>query len=303
VQVSRDRIIRTVAGLRPFRPSGFVVRGQKMGDKTVIHNYGHGGGGVTLSWGTASLAVEEAAKTGAARMAVLGCGAVGLATARLLQQRGVQTTIYAKDLPPSTTSNIAGAQWFPVTVYDRDHVTPAFVDQFIRASRFSYRWYQTMVGDYYGIRWIPNYICSREPFFEDGLLGQKSPIRDVIPEMHDLAAGENPFPYPHVRQFTTMLIEPPVYLNAVLRDFRIAGGAVIVRDFASVEQILELPESVIVNCTGLGAKALFKDDELMPIKGQLTFLLPQPEVDLCHVASRWALHVSPARWDIAGRHA
>ena len=32
------------------------------------------------------------------------------------------------------------------------------------------------------------------------------------------------------------------------------------------------------NCTGLGAKALFNDDELTPIKGQLTFLLPQPEV-------------------------
>jgi len=33
----------------------------------------------------------------------------------------------------------------------------------------------------------------------------------------------------------------------------------------------------VLNCTGLGAKALFDDDELMPVKGQLTFLLPQPE--------------------------
>ena len=31
-----------------------------MGEKTVIHNYGHGGCGITLSWGTAKLAVDLA---------------------------------------------------------------------------------------------------------------------------------------------------------------------------------------------------------------------------------------------------
>ena len=84
VLVTRDRILRTIVGLRPFRPSGFVVRAEKLGDKVVVHNYGHGGCGVTLSWGTAELAVEEALRTREKRVAVLGCGAVGLATARLL---------------------------------------------------------------------------------------------------------------------------------------------------------------------------------------------------------------------------
>ena len=81
VHVSEDRIIRTVVGLRPFRASGFVVRVENVGDKTVVHNYGHGGGGITLSWGTSALAVDEAWKTGERRFAVLGCGAVGLASA------------------------------------------------------------------------------------------------------------------------------------------------------------------------------------------------------------------------------
>src|SRR5260221_12226828 len=107
VNVAEDRIIRRVTGLRPYRPSGFVVRVEKAGDKTIVHNYGHGGGGVTLSWGTASLAVSLATQTGAKRMAVLGAGAVGLATARLLSERGVMVTIYAKDIPPNVTSNIA----------------------------------------------------------------------------------------------------------------------------------------------------------------------------------------------------
>jgi glycine/D-amino acid oxidase-like deaminating enzyme len=56
VLVSPDREIRTVVGLRPYRPSGFVVRAEKLGEKLVIHNYGHGGAGITLSWGTSQLA-------------------------------------------------------------------------------------------------------------------------------------------------------------------------------------------------------------------------------------------------------
>src|SRR6185312_6123521 len=120
VNVARNRIIREVVGLRPFRPSGFVVDAKRFGNKLLVHNYGHGGGGVTLSWGTASLAVDLArdfiiARKAArpTRFAVLGCGVSGLSTARLLQRRfqnGPGTvTIYAKDLPPDTTSNIAGA--------------------------------------------------------------------------------------------------------------------------------------------------------------------------------------------------
>ena len=77
VNVARDRVIRTVVGLRPYRPSGFVVRAESLGDKLLVHNYGHGGGGVTLSWGTAHLAadmVRESGKSGAAM--VIGCGVV-----------------------------------------------------------------------------------------------------------------------------------------------------------------------------------------------------------------------------------
>src|SRR4029453_13080389 len=120
VRVSEDRVIRTVVGLRPFRPSGFRLEVERSGDKTIVHNYGHGGGGITLSWGTSELAVDEGWKTGGSGFAVLGCGAVGLATGGLGQRRGAEVTIYAKDLPPHTTSNIAGGQWSPTWVMDEE---------------------------------------------------------------------------------------------------------------------------------------------------------------------------------------
>src|SRR5215471_367115 len=133
VRVSPDRETRTVVGLRPFRPSGFVVRAEKFDQTLVVHNYGHGGGGITLSWGTARLAVDLAAQGYTGPTAVLGCGAVGLATAQLLQEAGFKVTIYAENLPPQTTSNVAGGQWFPFSVSDHQSRTSAFQDQFVAA--------------------------------------------------------------------------------------------------------------------------------------------------------------------------
>src|SRR5262249_24806996 len=106
VHVAADREIRTVVGLRPFRPSGFVVRAEKFDDTLVIHNYGHGGGGITLSWGTARLAVDLGIQGYTGPAAVLGCGAVGLARARLLPEAGRPVVRYPGNLPPHTTSHI-----------------------------------------------------------------------------------------------------------------------------------------------------------------------------------------------------
>ena len=231
VNVSPDREIRTVVGLRPFRPSGFVVAAQKLDDKLVVHNYGHGGGGVTLSWGTGELACREVDGSGEKNVAVLGCGAVGLATARLLQERGYTVTIYAKDLPPNTTSNIAGAQWSPVYVFDHDRIAPGFMPRFVEASQIANRRYQVMVGPRYGIRWLPNFMMSDGAYHVGGLRSPDSPLHDLFAEMRYLDKSENPFPFPFVWRFDTMLIEPNRYLPAVMDDFHLAGGRIVVGDF------------------------------------------------------------------------
>ncbi len=77
-----------------------------MDDELLIHN--HGRGGITLSWGAAQLAVDLAAASAARECGVIGGGVVGLSKARLLQLRGYRPVIYARDLPPGTTSNVAG---------------------------------------------------------------------------------------------------------------------------------------------------------------------------------------------------
>ena len=277
VDVARRRIVRIDVGLRPFRPAGFVVRSEALGEKTVVHNYGHGGGGVTLSWGTGALALEQPFPP-TQRCAVLGCGAVGLATARLLQEQGKEVTIYAERLPPETTSNVAGAQWWPSFVYDEDALTPRFRAQFVRAVHLAYHRFQTLPEAEYGISWRRNYFVRRTPFASSPPVDPAMALTGLCIECRMLDDFENPFRGFHVREFDTMFIEPPVYLPAMMRAFREAGGRIAVRRFDTRADILRLSESVVFNCTGLGARDLFGDFALIPVKGQLVVLLPQPEV-------------------------
>lgn len=277
VDVAEDRIIRTVVGLRPFRPSGFRVAAEKRDAMLLVHNYGHGGGGWTLSWGTAHLALEHALASEHRRAAVIGCGIVGLTTARLLQRHGFEVEIHTAELPPKTTSNIAGAQWSPASVYDRDAMTPTFAAQLERALTLSYRYFQEQVGTRYGVRWVSNYLLSDDPFDPDNDFRADYP--SLYPEAVDLAPAEHPFPAPHARHFDTMFMEPPHYLPVIEDEFRRAGGRIHRRRFADVAELDDLGFPVVVNCTGLGAGELVGDGEIMPIKGQLTVLLPQEEVD------------------------
>jgi glycine/D-amino acid oxidase-like deaminating enzyme len=300
VKVSRDRIIREVVGLRPYRPEGFVVDAERVGDKLLIHNYGHGGAGVTLSWGTASLALDLARDFPGARtsrpgrssrpaprrrFAVLGCGVNGLSTALLLQRRfqdGPGTvTIYAKDLPPETTSNIAGGFWYPTSVYDSRAASTKFTEQFRLACRISNHAFQPLVGPEYGVRWIDTVELYRD---EASLARELPGGNDLYPQQEVHRDAERYFGFPYARQYSTLLIEPPVYLNALLRDFYIAGGKLVVKEFRNREEIMRLPEPVVFNCTGLGARALFGDQKLSPVRGQLEVLLPQPEIDYCYLS-------------------
>jgi len=266
--------------LRPYRRSGFVVRTEKIGDTLVVHDYGHGGAGITLSWGTAKLAVDLGAQGHSGPVAVLGSGVVGLSTARLLQESGFAVTLYAKDLPPNTTSNVAGGWWYPVTLFDSQYATPTFNEQFAKACKYAFERYQIMVGSRYGVRWSPSYQLSHRAFHDTGDFSRQGIVGSLTPEFRQLTETQTPFRgFEFVRSFDTMLIEPPIYLTALMQDFEIAGGKVVVREFHDPAEVAGLPEKLVFNCTGLGSKALFNDAELTPVKGQLTFLLPQPEVE------------------------
>ncbi|MEZ5558050.1 MAG: FAD-dependent oxidoreductase [Pseudomonadales bacterium] len=279
-RISPDRVVRVIVGLRPYRPSGFVVRREPYDDKTVIHNYGHGGGGITLSWGSSALAVREAQGLTPGAAAVVGSGIMGLTTARLLQDAGWQVTIYSRDPLRHSTSNVGGGQWAPTSVFEEGVASAEFEAQFKAAARIAHHAYQNLAGAGYGIRFIENYYLGHQPMERSYYLRE---LPELFTSVADLEPHQHPFPVPYVRRTVTMLIEPATFLRRVRSDFLLAGGRFVARNFGSLSALLSVPEPVIFNCTGLGAKALFDDAELTPAKGQLVFIPPDPAVDFLTV--------------------
>ena len=102
IRADVDRIFRITVCLRPFRAAGPRLEAERLGDKVVVHNYGHGGSGWSLSWGSADVVVRKAldAANGKKELAVIGCGALGLTAASTAQRAGFKVTIYARSGRP-----------------------------------------------------------------------------------------------------------------------------------------------------------------------------------------------------------
>lgn len=271
VDVDTGRVVRTVAGLRPYRPTGFRVAREPFGDKALVHNYGHGGSGITFSWGTARLATNLGLPGHSGPVAVIGAGVIGLTTARLVQQAGLPVTIYTAALPPDTTSWIAGGQIMPSSLFREGEVTSDWYRQFDAALEYSLQRFAIMVGDEYGVRWLPTYIET------DDDPAPRYMARAGV-GWRRLGRSEHPFPLDRMVRYQTMYVETGRYLQQLTRDVLRAGGTIRLRKFATPADVAALPESLIFNCTGLGARDLFDDQELFPIRGQLAILPPQHEV-------------------------
>lgn len=281
LRLSHDRIIKETVGLRPFRPSGPRLETETLENKTIVHNYGHGGSGWSLSWGSADIAVEKAVQSGQTTFAVMGCGVMGLTTARTLQSKGYAVTIYAKELPPDITSSKATGTWSPAhLVCDPEKITPQFRATWERACRFSFATYQNLLGLNEIVTWVDHYMLLNAPRPVSGNDKPVPPLRmaGLTPERITLKRRQHPFRAAHAFLQTDMMFNIPSYLNKLIADFQSFGGKIHVREFKRLEDVDALAENCIINCTGLGAKELFGDKELTPVAGQLSFLIPQPEI-------------------------
>ena len=282
VKASWDRVIRTTVGLRPHRDTGFVLKADRLDDKLLIHNYGHGGAGMSLAWGTGLMAAELAADHPARQAAVIGCGSVGLTCARQLQRRGYEVTIYALAVPPNVTSNMSLAGFTPSSgLVDPAHRTDAWDAQYFRAADIAFRQLQLLAGTHYGVSWLDNYSLMNELPNPNGTsaAGQRPNLDARFNTGREVyGPGEHPFATRYAVRSPQIRIEPSIYLDNLMRDFILFGGHIVMRKFDTPRDLMTLREPIVFNCSGLGARDLFGDQELLPLKGQLTVLVPQPEV-------------------------
>ncbi len=289
LRVGPERISAITVCTRPFRPEGPRLERVRMGETDVIHNYGHGGSGWSLSWGTAAVATEMALETGARDVAVLGCGAIGLTTALTLVRAGARVTIYAKELPPDVSSALASGIWSPDSrICLEPHATPAFKALWARMTRHSFATCQGLLGiPGAPVEWIDTHFIRGEAGPEGYEPVTDRPRfanlrREMTPELslgsREYAPGAHPFGDWRVRRSAVMIYNLVPYFRMLLADYLALGGRIEVREFHTPADVLALKQRTIVNCTGYGAKALFGDASLVPVRGQIARTPPQPEI-------------------------
>ena len=123
-QLRAADFVTCYAQQRPKRNGGYRIERVEAKGKSIIHNYGHGGAGVSLAPGSGREAVELApAALENGEAAILGSGVIGLFTCYYLLQKypGCKATIYAATIPELgekensklITSQVAPGFWFP----------------------------------------------------------------------------------------------------------------------------------------------------------------------------------------------
>lgn len=289
-----DRIFRTTVCTRPFRAAGPRIAAERIGRATVIHHYGHGGSGWSLSWGSAMEMLPLALAPGDTDVAVVGAGAIGLTSALMLQRAGRRVTIYAKERFPDVRSARATGTWSPDSrIAWVNAAGPAFADTWERMTRRSFAWHQSylgMEGD--PVEWTDRYdlfdeapdfggphAADAQPPRPDRFAHYGARIRDLGPRPEPLPAGSHHFPVPIVQRSTAMQFNIASLSHRLEADFLAAGGRFVPRSFNEPAELGRLKERVVVNCTGYGARALMRDDSIVPVRGQIAWLIPQEGVN------------------------
>lgn len=268
------------AGIRPYREQTFRIEAEMHGDRLLVHNYGHGGAGITMSWGSA-LEVQDivrahVASHGVRPVAVLGSGAIGLTAATTLAELGLPVTVYAKGFFRETTSAVAGGQFAPSTVAFDDSDTGTA--RYKNLLRRSFRAHEARIGQGFGVERRPNFALSRSRSLE-------AIPRDCVPEpQHFTQAPFDGHEGLEAWCYDTLLVEPPIFLAKLEADLLARGTPFVRRAFTDLADVLTLEEPILVNAMGLGAGAVFQDPLIVPIRGQLVVLPPQSALRYLYVS-------------------
>jgi hypothetical protein len=293
LRAGTDRITQITVCTRPFRAQGPRLDVEQIGQKNIVHNYGHGGSGWSLSWGSGAIAVHKAMTFGEREVAVIGCGAMGLTSGLLLQRAGAHVTIYAKDLPPNVRSSLASGIWSPDSrICLEEHATPAFRQRWAAMARQSFQTYQSLLGlPGNPVEFIDDYFVSDKvgaPPRRGGAPEDSRPkfaelqielLGDLIPRSEQFGPGTHPFRDRYLKSSSIMMFNIAPYARLLMSDFLANGGKIEIAEFHSPADLAKLRERVLVNATGFGARALFGDKSITPVRGQLARMIPQPEIN------------------------
>lgn len=188
------------------------------------------------------------------QITVVGAGIIGLTTALALEEAGHTVHIVAAATGAHTTSDVAGAVWFPYRAGPPEKVA-------IWAAH-TRRWLERLSADpSTGIDLLDGYEITTD----EGM----DPPRPWWAAAIDVTRAPAPVTgAPLAWRFFAPRVEPATFLPWLTARLRASIERRTVIDLAAE------PGDLVINCTGLGARELAADDLLYPLFGQIVITAP-----------------------------
>lgn len=253
---------------------------QQEDQKTIFHNYGHGGAGWTFLFGCVNESVrqfEHALQQNVnlknEPICIIGAGCYGLLTAIILARKGYGIRIVAKDTHTIASYKAAGFFFPRHRKSSTDQEKKIFLDRGIESYKEYLDIYNgthpfikkgpKLLPAYYGLDVDPGF----GPYIESNLMS--------IPEnvIIDFGNGKQ---YA-AKEYQTIFINPADIMQELQRSIDELGINISQQEISSFNHVRE---NIIFNCAGLGAKELAKDARIIPIQGHLIALQDQPNESL-----------------------
>jgi D-amino-acid oxidase len=188
----------------------------------------------------------------AVEIVVVGAGVVGLTTAISLAEAGLSTRVAAAEPPSVVTSAAAGAIWGPVRCGPADRC---------------YDWARTGLEVLGALADEPSAGVHQAHGREVAQAVASPPSwTDLLPDLRLLSAAELPAGFSSGWSYTAPAVSMPVYLEYLLGRYAGLGGSV---EYATVRSLASVDAPIVVNCTGIGARALVPDASVVPVRGQI----------------------------------
>lgn len=186
---------------------------------------------------------------------VLGAGVLGLSTGITLLRAGHEVTIWAKDLPPNTTSNQAAAIWWPYLCYPREKAIPW--------AKYSLHFFKEQLAP------DPTSGCRIIAVLDQYEWPVSNPWwASAVDKFSKLDPGKLSPGYVDGYEVETIVIDTSVYMGYLVNWFNKLGGKLVQKEVKTIQNALGSANTV-VNCTGLGSRELVNDKSLYPVRGQV----------------------------------
>jgi hypothetical protein len=264
-------ILKEQACTRPMREGSFKISSEKVGSKTITHIYGHGGSGWTTLFGSVNSGIKLfQAMPGVNKetpIRVIGSGCMGLTTAIELSRLGYKvvgiTTKSLYDMPSWRAAGYFALVSVKTSPEEQENLNAIGVDTFKNYQLIDQGKHPYITQD--AVRYLPVY-CSEDT--DSGV--EDLEVRGLIPaHEHVTLDFGNGVLRPGFLKYMTYFMNTPNLMQQLTAQVRKLGIPI---ELGKVESFNDVKETVIFNCTGLGARELNQDDKMIAIRGHLIAL-------------------------------